>query len=180
MIKVADKKPLEGEIRFDFSAAENVWNFDESGNHHMSHCMKAVDFIVEWETEVWLVEIKDPLKSTIPSKYKCQRERSFLEELDSGTLFDCKIGPKLKDSFLYMYLEKFLWTKPFKCLVVLCVDFVETAIFLKYTDKLESSICFKKRDGSAWNSKYIESVALFNLDLWNKSFTKCPATRESS
>ena len=49
---VESKMPIEGELMFDFSSAKNVWDFDESGNHKMSHCMKAVDFMIKWRDEI--------------------------------------------------------------------------------------------------------------------------------
>ncbi len=40
----------EEELEFDFSAAIRATRFDDE-NHKMNHCMKAVDFLVEWDEE---------------------------------------------------------------------------------------------------------------------------------
>ena len=41
----------EGDLVFDFSAAIVSDQFDDPSTHKLAHCMKAVDFIVEWEHE---------------------------------------------------------------------------------------------------------------------------------
>jgi len=53
MILVQNKQAVEDDIRIDFSGAINVWNYDRRGKFPMSHCMCAVDFIVEWPKDVW-------------------------------------------------------------------------------------------------------------------------------
>ncbi|MDA1192745.1 MAG: hypothetical protein O3A46_13815, partial [Candidatus Poribacteria bacterium] len=55
----------EGTLTFDFSDAVDGFRFDEQDPtnpnfHGLSHCMKAVDFIVELEDQFLFVEVKDP------------------------------------------------------------------------------------------------------------------------
>lgn len=49
----------ERTLEFDFSSADRAVRFDGE-THRMSHCMKSVDFLVEWSDEFWFVEVKDP------------------------------------------------------------------------------------------------------------------------
>ena len=49
----------EGDPELDFRTAITSAYFDEQGHHKMDHCMKAVDFIVEWPDEFWFVEVKN-------------------------------------------------------------------------------------------------------------------------
>ena len=72
---------IEKELEFDFRDALNAIQFD-GYDHKMSHCMKAVDFLVEWDDEFWFVEVKDHSASTIPNQLR-GRELTSLG-LDEG------------------------------------------------------------------------------------------------
>ena len=52
---------IERELVFDFTAALRAEHFDEEARK-MAHCMKAVDFIVEWPDDFWFAEVKDSLQ----------------------------------------------------------------------------------------------------------------------
>ena len=107
----------EGELVFDFSAATTADQFDDENTHKLSHCMKAVDFIVEWVNEFWFIEVKDPSNSKIPSEFKREKLREFIAKIDNETLFSNELGPKIKDSFLYLYLSQRL--PPSLCSILL-------------------------------------------------------------
>lgn len=49
----------EGDLEFNFQDSINAIKFDGS-SHGLSHCMKAVDFIVEYKDYYAFIEIKDP------------------------------------------------------------------------------------------------------------------------
>jgi hypothetical protein len=54
----------EGNLQFDFNGVVNAFKFDEKERskdtfHGLSHCMKAVDFIVETEDYYHFIEVKD-------------------------------------------------------------------------------------------------------------------------
>ena len=48
----------EGDLEVEFVDANNGRKFDEE--YGLSHCMKAVDFIVEFEDRYLFIEFKDP------------------------------------------------------------------------------------------------------------------------
>ena len=86
----------EGNLRITFPPAANVRKFDDESSHGLSHCMKAVDFIVELADRVLFIEIKDP-------EHPCARERNsseFIDEFLDGKL-DEDLKYKFRDSFLY-------------------------------------------------------------------------------
>ncbi len=174
---VENKRPVEGELMLDFSSAENVWNFDESGEHKMSHCMKAVDYIVEWPDEVWLVEVKDPAKTTIPAQYRQQRLDEFMERIRSDRLFSRELGPKCKDSFLFLHLNGNILNKPLKYLVLLGVDSIDSAMMIRCAENLKRATCFLGPDSTSWTNSYLETTRIFNLAAWNRIFIDCPVTR---
>lgn len=48
----------EGNLELELPPGAKGWKFDDAG-HGLSHCMKAVDFIVELPDRLFFVEIKD-------------------------------------------------------------------------------------------------------------------------
>ena len=49
----------EGNLQITINNAANARKFDGPG-HGLSHCMKAVDFVVEFPDHYLFIEIKDP------------------------------------------------------------------------------------------------------------------------
>jgi hypothetical protein len=81
-------------LEFDFSAAIHAYKFDDPKTHG-ADTMHKVDFIVEWEKEIWLLEIKDPAANPDPNirrRYKRTLGARGLDQLaiDSLTLRDLK------------------------------------------------------------------------------------------
>ena len=55
----------EGELRLTLPETANGRKFDGPA-HGLSHCMKAVDWIIELPDRVYFVEVKDPTRKTPP------------------------------------------------------------------------------------------------------------------
>ena len=167
---------VEDELEFDFSHALNATHFDGI-NHRMSHCMKAVDFLVEWDDEFWFVEVKDPSASNIPGPYRSRQVSSFIDKMKNKTLFSDELGPKLKDSFLYRHLQDKLPDKSLKYYVLLAIERLDDALLTYSIDNLKRYTCLLGPDNSAWPNKYIEGVAVFNEKTWNEKLARCPVRR---
>lgn len=167
----------EGELVFDFSAAIKSDRFDDEDTHKMSHCMKAVDFIVEWDNEFWFVEVKDPSNSKIPSGIKRDKLEDFIAKMDNETLFSNELGPKIKDSFLYLHLTKRLQPKPMKYLVLLAIGNLDPGLLLRSTEGVIRSSCLSGPDNSGWENPYVEKVIVLNEQTWNKILKQCPVKR---
>ena len=170
---------IEKELEFDFRDALNAIQFD-GYDHKMSHCMKAVDFLVEWDDEFWFVEVKDPSASTIPNQLRGRELTSFINKMKDKTLFSRELGPKLKDSFLYCHLQNNLPNKSLKYFVILAIDPLDHALLAHSIDQLRRYTCFLGPDNSAWPNRYIEAVAIFNQETWNKNLGHCPVSRRIS
>jgi len=50
----------EGDLQIALPAGAAGRKFDDGATHGLSHCMKAVDFIVELEDRILFIEFKDP------------------------------------------------------------------------------------------------------------------------
>ncbi|MFH1991045.1 MAG: hypothetical protein ABIK98_01380 [Pseudomonadota bacterium] len=167
---------IEDELEFDFAAAIRAERFEDI-TYKMSHCMKSIDFIVEWDEELWFIEVKDPDNSKIPSKSKKHERRQFFEKFKSHTLFSKELGPKIKDSFLYLHLQKNLPDKPIKYYVLIAMKMLSPALLSSANDQLKISSCLLGPDNSAWPNKYLDGVAVFNKATWNEKLKQCPVTR---
>lgn len=167
----------EGDLVFDFSAAMISDQFDDEATHKLSHCMKAVDFIVEWEREFWFVEVKDPSNSKIPSEIKQNKLREFNAKIGNETLFSNELGPKVKDSFLYLHLSGRLPVKPIKYLVLIAIGNPDPALLLKAIESLKRSSCFLGPDKDGWKNSYLEEVMVFSEQTWNEKLKQCPVKR---
>ena len=85
----------EGELEFVFKGAVSARKFDDD-KHGLSHCMKAVDFIVELGGGYLFIEVKDPQNAP-------EHEKRKWIQLTSGNLEKFKY--KYRDSFLYEWGE---------------------------------------------------------------------------
>lgn len=168
---------IEQDLEFDFRTAISSEQFDEQGNHKMAHCMKAVDFLVEWPDEFWFVEVKDPSHSNIPAHLRAEKIREFVEKMQNRKLFSHELGPKLKDSFLYLYLGNKLPLKIMRYIVLLAVPYFEPGLMLFSVEELKRSTCISGPDNSVWENPYIEDVLVFNEQSWNDYLPRCPVRR---
>lgn len=50
----------EGELQLSLPVGARGRCFDDPATHGLTHCMKAVDFIVETADRIWFIEFKDP------------------------------------------------------------------------------------------------------------------------
>lgn len=167
----------EGQLVFDFTAALSAEHLDEEAGK-MAHCMKAADFVVEWPDDFWFVEVKDPSNSKIPREFRDQRLEAFMVKINNETLFSNELGPKIKDSFLYLHLCKKLPSKPMKYMVLLAIGNPDPGLLLASMDALKLSSCLLGPDRSAWDNNYLEDVLVFNELTWNESLKQCPVKRD--
>lgn len=172
-----DKFVQEGNLQFDFSKSKSVWKIEKEISPTMSHCMKCAEFIVRWPGEIWLIEVKDPENPNIPEKYSDEKYKNFVDSLKRNTLFDHELGPKAKDTFLYLYLNNELGGEPLRYLVLLGLDSFKDSYISSLHTQLKRSICFLGPDNSAWANQYFESALVFNIRNWNKYFPECKVKR---
>ncbi len=167
----------EGELEFDFRSAIKAEHFDDETSHGMSHCMKAVDFLVEWPDSLWLVEVKDPSMRSIPDHEKERQKDIFIDKLERTVLFSQELGPKVKDSFLYLYLGDLLPDKPLSCFVLLALESLTPRDLTFSSKQLRKSSCLLGPSHSIWQNQYIEHAFVFNLKSWNNHLPQCPVRR---
>ena len=159
----------EGNLRISFPIAATVRKFDESQAHGLSHCMKAVDFIVEETDRVLFIEIKDPEH---PQSVEEDRQE-FLEKFQSGKL-DHDLKYKFRDTFIYEWASDKM-KKPVYYLVIIAMENLAEPEILYFTDRLRQQLPI--RGPQNWSRQLVESCTIFNISTWNKNLPDFPIER---
>jgi len=150
----------EGTLQITFNGAINARKFDDR-THGLSHCMKAVDFIVEFSKYYLFVEIKDP---TNLEEYKRRLER---RELDGSLKY------KFRDSFLYEWASGRA-DKPIDYFVL--ITGIDESLLTRRIDNLRRNIPVHGPRSQPWKP-LVRTVAMFNVPSWNRLHPNYPVIR---
>jgi hypothetical protein len=160
----------EGQLTFDFGTALNATKFDDAG-HGLSHCMKAVDFIVEFHDRYLFVEVKDPADTSSTQ----DRRTAFAAKLNSGVLCKTLTG-KIRDSLLYRWAADRL-DKPVYYLVLLELPYPQDpAAYVMLNDALRVELPVKNLPAT-WAKPLVAGAAVLNMAQWNSIATYGTVTR---
>ena len=166
-------KLRERDLEIDFTDAIDAIVFDQmkadKPGYHGVRQMHRVDFVVELEKAILFVEVKDP------GNPKAQAEglAKFHGELQDGTLSDT-FAAKFIDTFLYRWAEDCL-NKPVH--YVSLVTLGDSSLLPNFSDEIANKLPPMGKSVPRWQRQLAENCQVFNIDLWNQSFPKWPATR---
>jgi hypothetical protein len=159
-------------IHIEFSGALNGRKFDDSKTHGLSHCMKAVDFIVELPDQILFVEVKDPPDpASLPPHVKADYVKGLLSGAE-----DADFCYKYRDSFLYEWAAN-RTDKPIYYLVLVAFDRLTVADLLARTDALKRKLPVNQTAPADWQRSLVAGCSVFNLAAWNKALPAFPAQR---
>ena len=147
--------PLEeGPFRFEFNSVVDARKFDALGEdgHGLSHCMKAVDFIVETPDFYAYIEVKG---SEVPSR---------------------ELAYKYRDSFLYEWASGKA-DKPCYYWIVFNNDRFDDALLTPWTEELKRQLPVNGPRKAPWPRPFVRDCAMFTVASWNKRFPAYPVTR---
>lgn len=150
----------EGELEFDFPGAIQAVQFDDGG-HGLSHCMKAVDFIVELADRYLFVEVKDPANS----KATAEAQAGFVATLTSGALCKALTG-KLRDSLLYRWAEDRLDKDVYYLVLLELPQPHDPAHYVTITDALKRDLPLNNVPAS-WTKPLVKGAAVLDMAKWN-------------
>ena len=150
----------EGELEFSFPAKAVPIRFDGDA-HGLSHCMKAVDFVVEFAAFYLFVEVKDP-DSTQATQQRRQRFVAQLTEPD----FPRAMARKYRDSFIYRWAEQKL-DKPVRYVVLVQLSTLQPPDFLAIDERLKRELPVSKIPPS-WSRPVVDGMAVLNMAKWNE------------
>ena len=161
----------EGNLKLDVPDALGGRKFDGAG-HGLSHCMKAVDFVVELADRYLFIEMKDPEEH--PQAPPAAR-KAFMRKLQSGRL-DKDLKYKYRDSFLYEWAAGRA-DKPIDYFVLIAVEALDAALLANRKSALERQLPLRGPPGRPWIRPLVRSCAVFNLASWKRRFPSYPVTR---
>lgn len=155
----------EGRIKITVPNDCTAMHFDRDGidgqGHGLSHCMKAVDFIIETPRAINFIELKDP------DTGRPQDQSKWLEKWNKKAI-EADLKLKFRDTWLYMHASKKI-NKPINYLVIVEFSQLSMESLQRFTDSLKSSLPVAGPRG-AWPNEIVRSCQIFNLATWNKAF----------
>jgi hypothetical protein len=165
---------IEKDLKVTFPAGTKARKFDDE-NHGLSHCMKAVDFIVELDDRTLFIEFKDP---DDPNAAKAKNPANSIEKFLSGGI-DTDLQYKYRDSYLYE-LASGRVHKPIYYYVLIGAKTMSDAELLARTDALKRKIPVKGVKSKPWQHPLVAGCAVMNLASWNRTLPMFPASRVST
>ena len=166
-------KLRERDLEIDFTDAIDAIVFDQmkadKPGYHGVGQMHRVDFVVELEKAILFVEVKDPGNP----KAQAAGLAKFHAQLQDGTLSDT-FAAKFIDTFLYRWAEDCL-NKPVH--YVSLVTLGDSSLLPNFSDEIAKKLPPMGKSVPRWQRQLAENCQVFNIDLWNQSFPKWPATR---
>ena len=160
----------EGELEFVFDGVLNARKFD-GDDHGLSHCMKAVDFVVELANSYLFVEVKDPQQSQAQQI----NGQGWVDRFTSGKL-DQDLKYKYRDSFLYEWASGRA-DKPVIYVVLVALDSLDDAIIGTRGRELRRNLPLSGPESQPWIRPIADQCLVFNIESWNRTFSDYPVTR---
>ncbi|WP_290603499.1 hypothetical protein [Janthinobacterium sp.] len=162
---------VEGDLKIRLPKGAVGKKLDDEVLHGLSHCMKAVDFVVEFQDEIYFIEIKDPDNPKCPAASR----QEYLKRILSGGV-DSDLKLKYRDSFLYEWASGNI-TKPVRFLVLIGAEALSDAELLVRTEALKRLIPVTGPRKTAWKNSFISGCAVMNIASWNRIVKKMPVRR---
>ena len=162
----------EDDLQITFTNVVSARKFDRPG-HGLSHCMKAVDFIVELPDRYLYIEFKDPQNPAGSDP----EGGSYLQQFKKGQI-DKKLQSKYRDSFLYEWAEGRA-DKPVYYLVLVALDTLTSLHLLQRQKALQQKLPLRGPRGRSWPRPFVHGCAVFNLESWNSWYPQYPIVRLS-
>ena len=162
---------IEGDLEVTFRNVVSVRKFGDE--YRLSHCMKAVDFIVEFEDRYVFVEFKGPPNSTEMSTQSAEFSAKFMRrEIDRDLKY------KFRDSYLYEWASGRA-DKPSDYYILIADDDLEPAILDERSNELQRQLPTGKPPGTLWLRPIARDCFVFNLETWNRNLPDFPIRRIS-
>ena len=153
----------EGDLRLEIPEGKSGRKFDGS-QHGLSHCMAAVDWIVDLGDRIWFIEVKDP---DDPDAMAYSKREKFLQSLSTDK-YTRQLVTKFRDSFLYEWACERI-DSPVDYFVIIASRSLEAAQLLPYTDQLKRTL--PVNTPVSWTRSIADRCIVFNIDTWNRQFT---------
>ncbi len=168
-------KLAENDLEIDFTNVATALKFDQKdaalADFHDINAMPRVDFIVEFNNEIYFVEIKDPGQ---PNPADVGNTK-LLKKIANGTL-----EASLIEKYLYSFFYRWAEDKLQKSVHYLCLITLESPMLPPITEGLEKQLKLLASTSSRWIRNPLASCQVHNIDTWNAVFPHWPVNRLSS
>ena len=151
----------EGALELTLPSGVQGRKFDDP-SHGLSHCMNAVDFILEEPKRTLFIEFKDPDHPDARSGNK----ETFIKSLLSGGKDD-ELVRKFRDSFIYYWAEDKV-KKPIIYLVLIATSKLDEAMLLARMEELKRKLPVEGPPSGVWRRQIATNCCVFNIKTWNK------------
>ena len=155
----------EGNLQITINNAVDVRKFDDA-DHGLSHCMKAVDFVVEFSDHYLFIELKDPPP---------EAHGEYTQRFQSGNLHE-DLKYKYRDSFLYEWAAGRA-DKPIDYLVLVALDALDGSHLLTGQEALGRKLPVLGPGSRPWPRPIVRGCGVFNIASWNRHFPNYPVRR---
>lgn len=155
----------EGDLVFSFENPARIERFDDDTTHGMGHRMKRIDFIVTFQQETWLVEVKDPENRRIPAHRTQAELENFRKKMRSETLYRRELAPKLRETLIYLSLAHRAPTNRISYIAFIQITRLDAAMLLTAQEKLRRLCYMPGPHGADWPSHF--NVLVLNMAHWN-------------
>ena len=156
----------EGDLRIDITDKADARRFDDEATHPLSHCMKAVDFIIEWEDRYWFVELKDPQNPNARKEARSQFFHKLLRaQLDTDFVY------KYRDTLLYEWAAGRA-RKPITYIVLIALDGLDPPLLLTRQDDLRRKLPAAGQGAPDWKHPLVTDCLVLNMDAWNRHLSE--------
>lgn len=162
---------VEGDLQIKLPKGATGRKFDDEATHGLSHCMKAVDLIIELDDRILFVELKDPEHPASHPK----DSKKFVEKFLAGQI-DADLKTKYRDSFLYEW-GCLRTDKPIYYLVLIAASALGPAELLTRTDALKRQLPLMGPQAMPWSQPFVAGCVVMNLAEWNRQLPKLPVSR---
>jgi hypothetical protein len=170
----------EGEFEFDFTTAKIVEKLDDPTKQRPEG-MKLVDFVIEEERRLVMIEIKDPsckAKGGNPAaEATMEKSRAdFSKKVQNDTLIAQELTPKARDSYSYLHLMK-RDGKPVLYAFLLGADrlSLDPALLLGFKDRLLARL--RQEADEPWTRHYVTDCVVLTEQTWALAFPQYPLAR---
>lgn len=174
----------EGEIEIDFSKAGAAYKLDDG--RPFPNGWKRVDFVVDEDRRILLIELKDPSDSMPKARSDKVRQRSrddFRARMMGANpkehLFRNDIVPKAIRSYLYLHMMN-EDGKP--CFLVLFIGMDHMPVSLEILVSLQDELhrLLKREDRKiTWKRDYVDGCVIVNEKTWGDYFPHYPLSRKA-
>ena len=169
------KTVAEGDIEIAFPSKVGWRKFD--ADYGLSHCMKAVDFILEYEDKTLFIEIKDFANPNVPREGREKPIEKHNAENRAEKITNV-LTYKYRDSFLYEWASG-RTQKPVHYYVLIAAHGLDKALLVTINDTLNRKLPIKGPASNPWKRSLAATCLVFNIETWNEHVADCRVARVS-